>query len=61
MIDDEYEKEKKSFEMLIQSLNFQDANIYSKQDAICVDGGISQDTWNFGVSLGEFKCSNKAE
>lgn len=48
------EKEKKNYERLVNLLNLKE---YKK--GICLDKNISQDTWNFGVSLGNFECSNK--
>lgn len=50
------EKEKKNYEQLMKSLNLQE-----KKEDLHLDNGVSQDSWNFGVSVGNFQCSNKSE
>ncbi|WP_298769913.1 hypothetical protein [uncultured Fibrobacter sp.] len=50
------EKEKKNYEQLMESLNLQE-----KKEVLRLNNGISQDSWNFGVPIGNFECSNKSE
>lgn len=51
----DFEKEKKDYMLLMQTLRIQGNN------KVSINKNVSQDTWNFGAPLGSFECSNKVK